>query len=415
MFEWKLDAFFWLVLPIAILEAARIARSELKQQRRTLPVALVFGGIELLIVGVCAATASPLVFLTLIALRHALISVREAQVWYRRLMKTILMGATLLVLMASGVESFNAIAATDLSPLVQRTILALVGMTCVLAIMPVRIADEPKETLVAPLPLILFTRVALPIGAHEPQFAIVVPVVAAGLSLICALWLMSAGKRANQFEPSSLVSEILVCERGVILAFVWMGLSSGDDLAEVGGLVFWCSGALALLALEASLRRRPLPKPMAFFSLAMAVSLPGTIGFVGEDLLANGLLELRPVLAAVFMGVTAINAAALYLALVNIIVDLRDENPPHLPQPAEGRPSFMMLTSAGLAVVIGLAPGPFVDLATQAHTAVVHHPNHHLEAGEAEEAGHGGMAPLDVAPLNGVLPAAASAAPSATH
>lgn len=380
MLDWKLDAFFWLVLPIAVLEAARIARSELKLQRRALSGALSFAAIELLIIGICAATASPLVYLVLISLRHAIISIREGQLWDRRLMKTTLMGAALVVLMASGVSSFNAIAGTDLSPLVQRAILALVGATCVLAILPVRIADEPKETLVAPLALILFTRVALPIGAHEPQFAVLVPIVAAALSLVCALWLMSAGTRANQFEPSSLVSEILVCERGVILSFVWMGLASGDDLAEVGGLVYWWSGALALLALEASLRRRPLPKPMAFFALAMAVSLPGTIGFIGEDLLANGLLELRPMLAAVFMGVTAINAAALYLALVNIIVDLRDEHPPHLPQPVDGRPSTMMLTTAGLALVIGLAPGPFVDLATRAHTAVVHHPNRHLEA-----------------------------------
>jgi len=394
MLDWKLDAFFWLVLPIAILEAARIARSELKLQRRTLSGALAFAAIELLVIGLCAATASPLVFLVLILLRLGIVSVRESQFWDRRMMKTALMAAALVLLMASGgIASFSDIASTDLSPILQRVLLALVGATCVLAILPVRIADEPKETLVAPLALVLFTRVALPIGAHEPLFATIVPMVAAGLSVVCALWLMSAGSRANQFERSSLVSEILVCERGVILSFVWMGLASGDDLAEVGGLVYWWAGALALLALEASLRRRPLPKPMAFFALAMAVSLPGTIGFVAEDLLANGLLELRPLLAAVFMGVTAINAAALYLALVNIIVDLRDEHPPHLPQPAEGRPSTMMLTTGALALVIGLAPGPFVDLATQAHTAVVHHPNRHLEpAGEAG-AEHGVVAP----------------------
>lgn len=409
MIDWKLDAFFWLVLPIAVLEAARIARTELKQHRRALSGALAFAAIELLIIGICAATASPMVFLVLISLRHAIVSIREGQLWDRRLMKTAMMGAALVVLLASGVGSFNAIAGTDLGPTLQRVILVLVGLTCVLAILPVRIEDEPKETLVAPLALILFTRVALPIGAHEPQFAILVPLVAAALSLVCALWLLSAGARANQFEPSSLVSEILVCERGVILSFVWMGLASGDDLAEVGGLVYWWSGALALLALEASLRRRPLPKPMAFFALAMAVSLPGTIGFVGEDLLANGLLELRPALAALFMGVTAINAAALYLALVNIIVDLRDDHPPHLPQPAEGRPSTMMLTTAALAVVIGLAPGPFVDLATRAHTAVVHHPNRHLEEDREEEKAEAG-----VAPEIGSLPGAASQ-PASVH
>ena len=139
----------------------------------------------------------------------------------------------------------------------------------------------------------------------------------------------------------------------------------------------WWSGALALLALEASLRRRPLPKPMAFFALAMAVSLPGTMGFVAEDLLAHGLLELRPVLAAAFVVVVAINAAALYLAIVNTIVELRAQQAPHLPEEHEGRPSFMMLGAAGLSLLVGLVPGPFVASATEAHAAIVPHPVQH--------------------------------------
>lgn len=378
---WIFDAFFWLVMPIAILEASRIARSELKQERRTLAGALGYGGIELVILALCAATASPVVFAILLALRFAVVTRREGQVWDRRLFKSSFLIAALVCLVSiGGVTSFVELGTIELAPVARRLILALIGATCVLAILPVRIADEPKETLVAPLALIAFTRVALPLGYYEPWFAVVVPIVSAGLSLVCALWLMSAGARANQFEHSTLVSEILVCERGVLLSFVWMGLASGVDLAEVGGLFYWWSGGLALVALEASLRRRPLPKPMAFFALAMSVSLPGTIGFVAEDLLANGLLELRPFLTAVFMGVTAINAAALYLALVNIIVDLRDEYPPHLPQPKEARPSFMMLSAATLALVVGIAPGPFVDLATRAHTAVVHHAPHPLDA-----------------------------------
>ncbi|MEZ4332518.1 MAG: hypothetical protein R3F35_12225 [Myxococcota bacterium] len=380
MFGWIFDAFFWLVMPIAILEASRIARLELKQQRRTLRGALAYGGAELVILALCAATASPVVFAILLALRFVVVSRREGRIWDRRIFKSAFLIATLVcVVSIGGVTDFRQLSVNELMPAARHLILALMGASCVLAVVPVRISDEPKETLVAPPPLIAFTRIALPLGYYEPWFAVVVPIVAACLSVVCALWLMSAGSRANQFERSTLVSEILVCERGVLLSFVWMGLASGVDLAEVGGLFYWWSGALALVALEASLRRSPLPKPTAFFALAMAVSLPGTIGFVAEDLLANGLLELRPFLTAVFMGVTAINAAALYLALVNMIVDLRDEFPPHLPQPKEARPSFMMLSAAGLALVIGVAPGPFVDLATRAHTAVVHHAPHPIE------------------------------------
>lgn len=383
---WIFDAFFWLVMPVAILEASRIARSELKQERRGLAGALAYAGIELVILAIGAATSSPIVFALLLALRVAIVGRREGQLWDRRLFKSSFLIAALVCLVSlGGITDFGELASVELAPRVRHLILALIGATCVLAILPVRIADEPKETLVAPLALIAFTRIALPLGYYEPEFALVVPIAAAALSLVCALWLMSAGTRANQFEHSTLVSEILVCERGVLLSFVWMGLASGVDLAEVGGLFYWWSGALALVALEASLRRRPLPKPMAFFALAMAVSLPGTIGFVAEDLLANGLLELRPFLSAAFMGVTAINAAALYLALVNIIVDLRDEYPPHLPSPREARPSFMMLSAAGLALVVGLAPGPFVDLATRAHTAVVHHAPHPLASAHGLE------------------------------
>jgi hypothetical protein len=370
---WTLDAFFWLVLPIAVLEAARIARAEVQWERRSRSAALAYGGLELLALGLCAATTSPVFFVLVIALRLAVISVRESAFFGRRMVLTTLLVASMLLLAVLGdVTSFAETRHANLDPGWRAAILALIGAAGVLTILPVSVAEEPKETLVAPL-----ARIGLPLGAELPTFALIVPAVAAALSLVCALWLMSAGSRANQFEASTLVSEILVCERGVILSFVWLGLASGDDLAEVGGLLFWWSGALALLALEASLRRRPLPRSMAFFALAMAVSLPGTLGFVAEDLLAHGLLELRPLLAAAFLGVTAINAAALYLALVNIIVDLGDQESAGWTKPLKARASIMMLSAAGLSLALGLAPGPFVDLANQAHAAVVQHPVAH--------------------------------------
>ena len=112
---------------------------------------------------------------------------------------------------------------------------------------------------------------------------------------------------------------------------------------------------------------------MAFFAMAMAVCIPGTLGFVAEDLLAHGLLELRPWLAAAFVGVSAINAAALYLAIVHIIADLQehDRAPP--------RPSLMMLLSAAASVLIGVMPRPFVTTATEAHAVVAGHAHTHMD------------------------------------
>ncbi|MCA9698185.1 MAG: hypothetical protein KC431_11725, partial [Myxococcales bacterium] len=322
MSDWMFDAFFWLVLPVAGLEALRIARSERKRERRSLGGALLFGALEFLTLGLLAATASPLVFVVAGALRMSVVYAREGKLWVRGVAKTTLVSLAAVVLLAMGhVQSFTGVAGAELGETWRLVVLGLLTAACLVAILPVRVADEPRETLAAPLTFIAFARMAMPLSADEPRFALIVPVLAAVVGLLCALWLLSAGTRANHFEPATLVSELLVCERGVVLSFVWLGLSSGEHLAGVGALLEWWSGALALLALEASLRRRPLTKSMAFFAMGMAVCLPGTMGFVAEDLLAHGLLELRPLLAAAFVGVAALNAAALYLAIVNIIVD----------------------------------------------------------------------------------------------
>ncbi len=373
MSAWMFDAFFWLVVPVAIFEALRVVHVMRRREQRWAPRGLAYGGLELALLTMCAATGSPLLFVVLSVLRIAIIYSRERQWWGRRIAKAVLFGTALVLLAVVGdVSSFAQLSHVTLDPDLRLAILVLICAAAVAATVPVRVVDEPKETLSAPLAFIVFARVALPLGASTPQFAIVVPVVAAALSLVCALWLLSAGTRANHFDPSVLVSEIILCERGVLLSFVWLGLATGEHLSGVGALLQWAAGVLALLALEASLRRRPLPRPMAFFALAMAVSLPGTIGFVAEDLLAHGLLELHPLLAAAFVIVAAINAAALYLALVNIIVDLQARQT--LPGPTlqpEGRPSFMMLATAGLSLVIGLVPSPFVTGATRAYAAVV--------------------------------------------
>lgn len=376
MLTWMIDAFFWLVLPIAALEAVRIARQDLRRHGRSLRTSALFGLIEFAVLSLCAATGSPLLLAGLTAFRVLFSLLREGRLFGRRLIKVALVGSGLLLLQfAAGVHSLAEIATAEMPSLLRFSIFVLISSAPALTILPVHIVDEPRETLVTPVALVAFARVALPLGAAEPGYALVVPVVAAALSLLCALWLLSAGVRANQFEPATLVLEILVCERGVLLSFAWMGLASGNQLAEVGGLCQWWSAALALLALEGALNRRPLPKPMAFFALAMAVGLPGTIGFIAEDLLAQGLLELRPFVAAAFIGVTAIHAAALYLALVNLMVDVQTGEQQRGLRLTPPRPSLWMLFAAMLAVLVGLLPAKFVDLATRAHGAITHqHP-----------------------------------------
>ena len=81
MLGWMIDAFFWLVLPVAVLEGLRIARSERKRHHRSMPAAFAYGAVELAILGLCAATSSPLLFAALIALRVVVVYGRERQWW----------------------------------------------------------------------------------------------------------------------------------------------------------------------------------------------------------------------------------------------------------------------------------------------------------------------------------------------
>jgi len=359
------DAFFWLVLPIALLEGARITRYEHKGGEHSRREALGFGAFEIITLAGCAATSSPWIFTALAGLRVGVARAREGHLWGPSLLKnTLIGGAMLLLTVGGGISSFQELGYAVLLPVLRHSIVSLICVAFVVAILPVPSADEPRESLIGPIAFIAFARVGLPLSAGIPWFTTVVPIAAIVSSLVCALWLISAGARANHFEPSALISELILCERGVVLSFVLLGLGSGDGLAGVGALIAWWAGALALLALEASLRQRPLPKPMAFFALAMAICLPGTLGFVAEDLLAHGLLAHRPWLAAAFVGVIALNATALYLALVHLIVDLDEHDP------APQRLSFTMLTVASATVILGLAPKHFVKGAAAAHAVI---------------------------------------------
>jgi len=363
---WRFDSFFWLIVPIAILEAVRAMRTSMSLGRNRLQIAISFGLFDALSLTACAGTNSPSLFVCLGVLRALTRSVLDRQVWTRGLIKVGLVALAFAALGFGGVDSFAdvAVAAHDLSPGFRMVVFSLLCGACVAAIVPVHISDEAKQTLVSPFVLVAFARVALPLSAADTRIAAIGPILAAALGAVCALWLLSAGMRANHFEHSTLVSEILMCERGVLLSFVWLGLASSERLAGVGALLEWWSSALALLTLEASLRVKVLPKPMAFFALAMAVGLPGTTGFIAEDLLAHGLLELRPALAAAFVCVSAVNAVALYLALVNIIVDVgpRGRREPRL--------SAMMILPAALSIIVGVVPRPFVASAVDARIAV---------------------------------------------
>lgn len=359
------DWFAWMVAPILVFEASRSARIQIRTGKRTARNAYAVSALEGFLVFTCLMARTPLVFLVTSILHFTMTAYREGTVWRRGIVSTLsLMSSSAILAFGTRASGFETLALTGVVDESTRSIvLLLLVVGCVLSLLPVKVEDEAKGAQVAPIALVAFARMAVPLAANEPRATLIVPLVAVGVSLISALWLLTAGMRANHFERESLVSELLVCERGVLFSFVWMGLASGDQQAGVGAVLEWWAGALALVALESALRVKVLPKPMAFFAVAMAIGLPGTVGFVAEDLLAHGLLELRPLLAAGFVAVGAINAAALFLAIVNVIADGGYD-----PRPAPP-PTLGMILPAMLSLLVGLAPRPFVTGASLAHEA----------------------------------------------
>ena len=116
-------------------------------------------------------------------------------------------------------------------------------------------------------------------------------------------------------------------------ALVAFGLETGNPIASAGTQATWLASglatagfAMAMAALEARRGALSLDRPSGSFAriplLATAflilglssVGLPGTLGFVAEDLLVQGSVEHFPVLALVLVIATALNAVTVIRA-----------------------------------------------------------------------------------------------------
>jgi len=360
------DWLAWVLAPILAFELVRSARVQVRLARRPARRAYLVSGVEALLAFACLSARTPLVLAITCAAHFVMMAVRERGVWRRGAVAIVGICAALILLAVAGggASSFGSPELARVDPDLRSVVLVLVVASCVLSLLPVKVQDETKGAHVVPTSLVAFARVAVPLTLAEPRLTQLVPFVAAGLSLVSAFWLLTAGMQATHFEREALVSELLVCERGVLFSFVWLGLAAGNTLARVGAVLEWCAAALALVTLESVLRAKALSKPKAFFAVAMAVGLPGTIGFVAEDLLAHGLIELRPLVAMGFVGIGALNAAALFLAIVNVVVE-GGYDPTVAP-----RPTMRTIVPAAVALITGLFPRPFVSAATLAQDAL---------------------------------------------
>ena len=164
-------------------------------------------------------------------------------------------------------------------------------------------------------------------------------------------------------------------------ALVMAGLDCTSVSALAGGLVVWVSAGLAfaglarcVLVLEARRGRLDLTTyhggyermpllAISFLAMGLACTgFPGTLGFVGQELLVNGAVDAFPV-----MGFAVVLASALTgLAVLRMYFSLfcgRAEPSAHtrLPLGLTRREAWTFVALVVILVGLGLAPRPLVD------------------------------------------------------
>ena len=134
---------------------------------------------------------------------------------------------------------------------------------------------------------------------------------------------------------------------GVLLVVRGIEARTGSrDVRDLGGLV----------------ERAPRASAAFLVLSAAVVGFPGTLGFVGEDLLVHGVLDAHPIVAAALLLATALHAITLFRAYCRAFLGRPAGRPRNAgPAPLDDLLPRERVVTAGLVVlliVLGLAPGP---------------------------------------------------------
>ena len=159
-------------------------------------------------------------------------------------------------------------------------------------------------------------------------------------------------------------------------ALVMAGLGTAGEEALTGALILWLSSGLAFaglcrctLVLEARRGRLDLrtyhggfeQMPIlaaSFLLMGLACSgFPGTLGFVGEELLVDGAVEMFPILGYGVIVAGALTGLGILRMYFSLFCGSRDKSPRVRILPREAW-TFSALTA--LLVLSGVAPGPLV-------------------------------------------------------
>ena len=213
----------------------------------------------------------------------------------------------------------------------------------------------------------VLVRVAIPL--FPEALADALPIIGR-VALLAALYGSVVGLAGSDLRR--VYGWLVVSQSSLVL----VGLECTDADGIAGGLVLWLSAGLALTALgvviegvEARIGMRSLdrfaglraPRLGALFLLLglASVGLPGTLGFVAEDLLVHGVLESYPGIGAVIILATAANGFSVMRAFVRTFYGPVDRDvavSDVLP-----RESLVLGGAVVLLVVAGMWPRPIID------------------------------------------------------
>ena len=227
----------------------------------------------------------------------------------------------------------------------------------------------------------LLIRFAIPLS---PEMATKAAPLLSVLAMLSSVFMAVAALAEK--HPRRLLGLLCISQSAFILA----GLANQTQQGITGALVQWWVVAFAITgmvsvygAIEA--RHSGVRAPSGFMGLGAhaprlatffvicglaLVGLPGTLGFVAEDLLFHGALSAHPWLGLALPLATALNAITVLRLFAVLFLGRRAIHTVPIPD-AQPRETLALAVIVVLLVVGGLMPGLLIDLRTPSASALV--------------------------------------------
>ncbi len=203
------------------------------------------------------------------------------------------------------------------------------------------------------------------------------------LALVTSVFMALAA--LGERQPRRLLGLLWISQGSFILA----GLATNSQAGITGALMQWWVVAFAMtgmMSVYASLEARTssvrspdeflglaahAPRLGVFFTICglALVGLPGTLGFVAEDLLFHGALEAHPLLGVALPVATALNAISVLRLLATLFMGRRAIHVPPVPD-ALPRERLALSLAVGLLIFGGLMPALLIALRTPSAEAL---------------------------------------------